>query len=122
MIGEQTGLASNPLAFCLDYFIKYANLVLAESLPGKPEGHIALVVGPLEIYLPLAGLVDLAEERARLQKELGEASSHIERLEKLLDSPFAQNAPPPVVQKEREKLENFRETAEKLKAQLDVLG
>ncbi|RME07289.1 MAG: valine--tRNA ligase, partial [Anaerolineae bacterium] len=93
-------------------------LQIADALPEKPEGHIALVVGAVEIYLPLAELVDPAEERARLEKELAEAESQIQRLEKLLASPFSEKAPPPVVQKERDKLENYRQTAAKLRAQL----
>ena len=88
------------------------------ELPEKPEGHIALVAGSVEIYLPLSGMVNLEEARARLEKELAEAESQIARLEKLLASPFAEKAPPPVVQKEREKLAAYKETAEKIRAQL----
>ncbi len=95
-----------------------AQLSIVESLATKPEGATALVVGAVEIYLPLAGAVDSAEERARLEKELKEAESHIERLEKLLSSDFANKAPAPVVAKEREKLAGYKETAEKIKAQL----
>ena len=53
-----------------------------------------------------------------LEKELKEAQSHIERLEKLLSGDFASKAPPALVQKEREKLEGYKDTAKKLKAQL----
>ena len=102
-------------------FLDPAQLEIHPSLAGKPEGHIALVVGPAEVYLPLAGLVDPAEERARLEKDLAEVQSQIQRLETLLGGPFAQKAPPPVVQKEREKLTGFQETAEKLKGQLETL-
>jgi len=84
----------------------------------KPEQVVALVVGPVEIFLPLAGLADLEAERARLQKELAEVEVQIARLEKLLASDFAVKAPPPVVQKEREKLAAYQETAEKLRAQI----
>ncbi len=97
-------------------------LRIEATLPEKPEGHIALVVGAVEIFLPLADLVDIAEERARLEKELAEAEAQITRLEKLLASPFAEKAPPPVVQKERDKLANFQQTAEKLRAQLKELA
>jgi valyl-tRNA synthetase len=97
-------------------------LTIIEALEGKPEGHVALVVGAVEVYLPLAGLVDAAEERRRLEKDLAEAVAQIERLENLLASPFADKAPPAVVQKEREKLAGYRETAEKLSAQLAALG
>ncbi|MEW6029338.1 MAG: valine--tRNA ligase [Chloroflexota bacterium] len=93
-------------------------LKIQKSLKKKPEGAAALVVGAVEIYLPLAGMVDLESDRARLEKELAETESHIARLEKLLASDFASKAPAPVVAKEREKLSAYKETAEKLKAQL----
>ena len=79
---------------------------------------MALVVGAVEIYLPLAGMVDLAEEKIRIEKELKETESHIERLEKLLASDFAKKAPAALVQKERDKLAGYQQTAEKIKAQL----
>ena len=88
------------------------------SLKKKPQDAISLVVGTTEIFLPLAGLVDLEEERERLSQELTATESQIARLENLLAGDFAGKAPPAVVQKERERLEAFRQTAEKLKAQL----
>ncbi|MBC8506110.1 MAG: class I tRNA ligase family protein [Anaerolineales bacterium] len=99
-----------------------AQLSIQQSLDTKPEDHIALVVGPVEIYLPLAGLVDLGEERGRLEKDLAVAQSQIERLEKLLSSPFAEKAPENVVQVERDKLAGFKETAEKLSEQIKSLS
>jgi valyl-tRNA synthetase len=89
-----------------------------QSLQDKPRDSISLVVGSVEIYIPLAGMVDLAEEKTRLEKELKEAVSHIERLEKLLASDFANKAPAALVQKERDKLAGYRDTAGKIKAQL----
>ena len=93
-------------------------LSIHQELADKPENSVVLVVGAVEIYLPLAGMVDLVEERTRLSKELAETKFQIERLEKLLDSPFAQKAPEQVVQNERDKLTGFKETAEKLSEQL----
>jgi valyl-tRNA synthetase len=95
-----------------------SELSIVPSLADKPKDAVALVVGSVEIYLPLAGIVDLAEEKARLGKELKEAHSHIERLEKLLAGDFANKAPAHLVAKEREKLAGYQETAEKIKAQL----
>lgn len=89
-----------------------------QSLQEKPKDSISLVVGSVEIYLPLAGMVDLAEDKSRLEKELKEAESHIERLEKLLSSDFANKAPAALVQKERDKLAGYKDTAEKIRAQL----
>ena len=79
------------------------------------------MVGPVEVYLPLAGLIDPDEERARLEKDLPETESHIDRLEILLASPFAQKAPPQVVQNERDKLSSFIGTAQKIITQLENL-
>jgi len=97
------------------------SLTIRESIPAKPEGHIVLVVGRVEIYLPLVGLVDTREERARLQKDLAKNQAQIERLERLLAGCFAEKAPPVVVQKERDKLARYRETAEKIRGQLEIL-
>ncbi|MEW6085551.1 MAG: valine--tRNA ligase [Chloroflexota bacterium] len=87
-------------------------------LQDKPADSASLVIGSVEIYLPLAGMVDLSGEKSRLEKELKEAESHIARLEKLLSSDFAGKAPPALVQKERDKLAGYKDTAEKLKTQL----
>ncbi|MGD2027834.1 MAG: valine--tRNA ligase [Anaerolineales bacterium] len=95
---------------------------IVDSLETMPEGTAALVVGPTEIFLPLADLVDPAEEKKRLQADLKEAQGQIQRLENLLASPFAEKAPPEVVEKERERLAGFQETAEKIKSQLEELG
>ena len=89
-----------------------------QSLNEKPNDSVSLVVGSIEIHLPLVGMVDLAEDKSRLEKELKEAESHIERLEKLLSSDFANKAPAKKKKKEREKLAGYKDTAEKIKAQV----
>jgi valyl-tRNA synthetase len=98
--------------------LDHSQLSILDSLKSKPEGATSLVVGAVEIHIPLAGMVDESVERERLTRELAETESHIARLEKLLSSDFANKAPAPVVAKEREKLTGFKETAEKLKGQL----
>jgi len=98
--------------------LEEASLIIEESLTEKPNDSAALVIGSLEVYIPLAGMVDLADEKARLEKDLREAQSHIERLEKLLASDFANKAPAAIVQKEHEKLAGYKDTAAKIKAQL----
>jgi len=97
-----------------------ASLNILTSLSEKPQGSAALVIGHVEIYLPLTGLIDIDEERQRLQKELKEVNSQIQRLEQLLAGPFANKAPAAVVQKERDKLSKFIETKEKLENQISA--
>jgi len=72
-----------------------------EYLETKPEGQVALVVAGVEMYFPLAEMVDLEAEHARLEKELAAIQGEITRLETLLASSFGQKAPPAVVDKER---------------------
>jgi valyl-tRNA synthetase len=90
----------------------------------RPAGEsVALVVSAgVTIYLPLAGLVDLEAERARLAKAVAEAEAQIARVEKLLGSDFARRAPAAVVAKERAKLEEAQAQRVKLLEQLQALS
>ena len=69
-----------------------------------PDNALTIALGDITCYLPLAGMVDLDKEKERLEKELADLQQEIKRLTGLLNSPFAEKAPPPVVAKEREKL------------------
>jgi valyl-tRNA synthetase len=118
--GERTGFLQGQAATIASLAqLEASALEIVEFRPERDEGQATLVVGPVEIYLPLGGFVDLSAERARLEKELKEAESQVRRLEELLAGPFAQKAPEPVIQKEREKLAAYRDTAERLKIQLE---
>ena len=112
LLTEQAGLIASLSQ------LEAANLSIHASLSAKPQDSIVAVAGVVEIYLPLAGLADPLEERTRLEKELSQALSQIERLETLLGSDFARKAPKAVVAKEREKLTGLQQTAQKIRAQL----
>ena len=97
-------------------------LQVHRSLETPPSDSVPLVVGPIEVYLPLAQMFDIDAERLRLTKELEAVKAQIKRLEDLLAGPFSERAPGDVVQKERMKLSTLKETATKLASQLDVIG
>lgn len=99
-------------------YLDPAQCTLLPALAEKPQGAVGLVVSGVEIYLPLAGMVDSSAEMDRLQAELKEVESQIQRLDALLTSPFAQKAPAAVVDKERQKLATYQESAAKLREQL----
>ena len=102
-------------------YLDDTQIEICDSLEEKPQDQVALVVSGVEVYLPLEDLVDKEAEQERLEKELAETTGQIKRLKGLLSSPFAQKAPPAVVEKERQKLATYEETALKLKEQLELL-
>jgi valyl-tRNA synthetase len=121
--GELTGLLSSlHQAIAVLARLDPGQLQIHSSLTDAPPESVPLVVGPIEAYLPLAGMVDQAAERARLTKELNEVNGRIKRIEELLAGPFSDRAPTDVVQKERKKLASLQETADKIKGQLKSLG
>jgi valyl-tRNA synthetase len=87
-----------------------------------PHQVASIVVGGVTCYLPLAGLVDLEAERSRLGKEMDEVLALIARSEKQLAGPFAEKAPPDVVQRERDKLADLQQRREQLAERLDALS
>ena len=98
-------------------------LMIAERIAQKPEHAAALVAGDVEVFLPLAGLIDMAAERARLAKELESAEAEIARRAAKLGAPgFVEKAPAPVVQRERDGLAAARATADRLRERLEQLA
>jgi valyl-tRNA synthetase len=73
----------------------------------------------VEIFIPMEKLAPSDSDRTRLEHELLEAESQILRLEKLLSGDFASRAPADLIQKERSKLASYKDTAEKLRKQLN---
>ncbi|GHO88775.1 valine--tRNA ligase [Dictyobacter formicarum] len=90
---------------------------LHAQLTQKPEQAMSLLAGAVEIYLPLAGLLDIDKELERLDKEIAQARQEVARLQgKLSNQNFVTRAKPEVVEKEREKLAGQEERVSKLQA------
>jgi len=71
-----------------------------------PQGALQLVVRGEVAALPLAGVIDLAAERARLAKEMAKADADIARVDAKLGNPnFVARAPEEVIEEEKEKRE-----------------
>jgi len=107
-----------------EIIMKLARLEKLDLAEGgeKPKGSAAQVIGGMEVYLDLAGLIDIEAERARLTKEIAEADQYAKSLEmKLSNSEFVSNAPAAVVAKEKEKLAEAKNRSNKLNGQLSSL-
>ena len=90
----------------------------------KRPGHAAgSVVEGNELFVLLEGLISFDKERARLQKEIANIASYVSSIQKKLASGgFADNAPPDVISREREKLREAEDNLEKLGSNLAVLS
>ena len=76
----------------------------------------------MELYIPLKGLVDLEEEKNRMEKRISEIERLLTAIDgKLSNENFLQRAPGSVVEKERSNLKKLNEELEKITANLEVL-
>ncbi len=121
--GEHAGLlaASLPLLATLAR-IDSDTSVIATELP-PPDKSVTLAVGGVTVYLPLAGLIDFAAERARLNKELDNIDKQTQRIEGLLGNPgFTAKAPAELIERERAKMVELSERRGQLAERLGALS
>ncbi|NUR23799.1 valine--tRNA ligase [Frateuria sp.] len=92
--------------------------------PGVDEpASAAAVVGSLRVLIPLAGLIDLTAEKARLAKEIARIEGEIKKCEgKLGNANFVANAPAEVVAQERQRIVDWGTQLEALREQAGKLG
>mgnify|MGYP000339923815 CR=1 FL=1 len=95
--------------------------VLADNA-AKPENAMAAVVVGIEVYLPLAGLIDVEKENARLNKELAAIDKELSRVEgKLGNAGFLAKAPEAVIEKEKAKAEELNGKKAAINERLEYL-
>jgi valyl-tRNA synthetase len=88
----------------------------------KPSQAAADIRAEMEVYVPLAGVVDLAVERARLAKEIARAEGELNSVEKKLENPeFVKNAPAEVVEKDKARVGELTDRIAKLEENLQRL-
>ena len=105
----------------LTAFTRYSQISIAEHQQ-KPPASASGVLGELVIYIPLAGIIDVEKETARLQKRLDKVIGDLVGTQKTLDNPnFANRAPAEVVEQKRARLVELESEKEKLAANLEML-
>ena len=110
----------------MDYFHALASAsevtFLAEDAP-DPENVVTGALAGAAVYLPLAGLIDVEKETARLTKERDNLEKEIARLSgKLANAGFTSKAPAAVVAAEREKLAGYEEKIGLIRSRLADLA
>lgn len=99
------------------------NLELRPLNGEKPENAMAAVVTGIEVYLPLAGLIDVEKENQRLSKELAAMEKDLQRAGgKLNNAGFLAKAPEDVIAKERAKYEELSGKIEAVKKRMAYLA
>jgi valyl-tRNA synthetase len=94
-----------------------------DELSGDAPAAATALVGELQVFIPLAGLIDLDAEKSRLAKELKRIEIEIGKCRgKLASDTFVANAPEAVVAQERQRLADWQAQQTALAAQLQKLG
>ncbi len=106
------------------YIVNLANLESMEvgvNLKEPPQVATG-VVGQARIYVPLAGIVDISEEKARLEKEMAKVGKDLEQsARKLANHDFRAKAAPEVIAREEDKLKSFQDKFAALETALKKL-
>jgi len=88
-----------------------------DGMPDRAGGTLQVVVAGHTYVMPLAGHVDIGEERARLDKEMAKLRKDVDKLDHKLANPqFVAKAPEAVVEEQRERREAQAATLARLEA------
>ena len=102
---------------------RLARIESLSDADGLPKGCATIAVEGATFGLPLADIIDVAEERARLEKTLGKVAKEISGLRGRLDTAkFVESAPKDVVEETRKNLRLREEEEARLRAALDRLA
>jgi valyl-tRNA synthetase len=96
---------------------RLARLDAISFAKAPPKGSAQIVLGDVTAALPLAGVIDMGAERARLEREVGKAQAEIAKIDaKFGNADFVAKAPPEVVEENRERRAAFEAAVSKLQA------
>jgi valyl-tRNA synthetase len=105
-----------------EFIKRLARVSEISSAASPPQGAVQLLVRGEVVALPLKGVIDLAAERVRLDKEMAKAEADIKRVDaKLSNENFVARAPEEVVEEEKEKRAEAVARKEKIAAALATL-
>ena len=94
----------------------FANeVVIQNTYTNIPKDAIKIITDGIEVFIPLEGLIDLKEERKRLEEEKVKLEGEVARCEKMLSNPgFMNKAPQSKIDEEKAKLEKYKDMLAKV--------
>lgn len=123
VVVAQTRPAIETQAQAIETLARVRPLTIIGNEAVRPDKAKTLVLDGAEVILPMAGMVDLDVERARLKKEIDGNQAEIARIEaRLKDESFLSKAPADVVEREREKLATQHDRLVRLSERLSDLN
>jgi valyl-tRNA synthetase len=124
LLWRSSGAEDRTRLAALDASLRFlARLDSIDRLEGEAPASATALVGELQVFIPLAGLIDLDAEKARLAKELKRIETEIGKCQnKLASDTFVANAPAAVVEQERQRLADWQAQQTALAAQLQKLA
>ena len=96
-----------------------AKLSIAKKIDA-PKQSAKIVLHNIAGYIPLAGMIDLEKEKERVTKQLEKVEKFIQKINKKLNSDFAKRAPKELIDKENEKLEEYKHKKAEMEEQLAI--
>ena len=106
-----------------DQLAALAGVTAVAGDPPQGRGFSRVVAAPVEAFIPLEGIIDVAAEHERLGKAIAEAAAALEQVDrKLGNESFVERAPEEVVAKERDKHAELTGLLDKLRTQQAELG
>lgn len=92
-----------------------SNITIQKDKAGIKDDAISIVQDGIELYMPFEGLVDMEQERKRLQEEKKRLEGEVARCEKMLSNPgFMNKAPQSKIDEEKAKLEKYKDMLAKV--------
>ncbi|WP_100405010.1 valine--tRNA ligase [Bacillus solitudinis] len=105
----------------IEKFCNPSKLQIATGLKA-PDKSMSQVLSGVELFLPLAGLLDIDAEIARLEKELEKLDKEVERVDKKLNNQgFIAKAPEKVIEEEKAKQDDYKAKRETVKERIAEL-
>ena len=99
-----------------------SEIILQEKEENIPQNAVSIVVDEIKAYIPFEELVDIEQEKARLQEEIKRLEAEVARGNKMLSNPgFVNKAPETKVQEEKDKLANYEQMLKATKERLESL-
>ncbi|WP_426355413.1 valine--tRNA ligase [Exiguobacterium sp. R-39] len=125
MIATSDDQVQHDLETNVSYLKKFTNaseLLVERNMPAPEKAMSAIVTGA-ELFIPLADLINIEEEIARLNKELVKYTKEVERVEKKLNNPgFVGKAPAHVIEEEQAKAQDYKEKRAAVEVRISELA